>query len=89
MQITFNPQKNSINIVKHGVSLGDAAKLEWDSALIWQDLRYNYNEIRMIGLAPLGTRLYHVVYTDRDEVRRIISLRKANNREKKYYVYHY
>ena len=35
----------------------------------------------MIGLAYIGLRLYLVVYVDRDEGRRIISLRKANRRE--------
>ena len=39
-------------------------------------------EYRMIGYAPIVTRLYCVVFTDSEEERRIISLRKANNREK-------
>lgn len=52
-------------------------------------MRYDYDEIRMVGLAPLGTNLYYVVYTDRDEVRRIISLREANKREVRHYVNNY
>jgi len=36
--------------------------------------------------AYIGLRLYCVVYTDRDDQRRIISLRKANNREIKNYA---
>lgn len=40
----------------------------------------------MIGYALMGDRLYCVVFTDRGEIRRIISLRKANNREIKKYV---
>jgi uncharacterized DUF497 family protein len=35
----------------------------------------------MIGIAYIGLRLFVVVYVDRSEVRRIISLRKANRRE--------
>lgn len=38
------------------------------------------------GLAPLGDRLYYVVYVDRGSKRRIISLRKANGREAKHYA---
>jgi hypothetical protein len=40
----------------------------------------------MIGFAYIGLRLYCVVFTDRDDVRRIISLRKANRREIAHYA---
>ena len=40
----------------------------------------------MIGYAYIGLRLYCVVYTDRGDERRIISLRKANSREVKRYA---
>lgn len=51
-----------------------------------QDDREDYSEVRMIGFAYIGTRLYCVVYTDRGDVRRVISLRKANRREEKRYA---
>jgi uncharacterized DUF497 family protein len=54
--------------------------------LIWQDTRRDYGEARMIALGLIGTRLYCVVYVDRENVRRVISLRKANNKEKILYV---
>ena len=73
--------KDEINKEKHGVSLTDAALIDWDDALIWQDTRCDYGEIRMIALVPIGERLYCVVYVDRGDDRRIISLRKANYRE--------
>jgi uncharacterized DUF497 family protein len=40
----------------------------------------------MCAIAYFGERLYYVVYVDREEVRRIISLRKANLREVKRYA---
>lgn len=86
MQITFDEAKDVLNKIKHGLSLTEATKLEWDDALIWQDTRRDYREARMIALGAIGERLYCVVYVDREEVRRIISLRKANNKEKKLYV---
>ena len=46
-----------------------------------QDTRRDYGEARMIGFAYIGLRLCCVVYADRCEERRIISLRKANKRE--------
>ncbi|MDP1637527.1 MAG: BrnT family toxin [Candidatus Nitrotoga sp.] len=89
MQITFDEAKDALNKSKHGLSLSDAAKLEWDEALIWQDTRRNYGEARMIALCAIGERLYCVVYVDREDARRIISLRKANNKEKILYVSNY
>jgi uncharacterized DUF497 family protein len=86
MQITFDEAKDAVNISKHGLSLSEAAKLEWDEAMIWQDTRRDYGEARMIALCAIGTRLYCVVYIDREDARRIISLRKANNKEKILYV---
>ena len=81
MQITFDEAKDAQNKSKHGLSLFEAEKLEWDDALIWQDTRRDYGEARMIALCAIGERLYCVVYVDRKDARRIISLRKANYRE--------
>ena len=87
MQITFDEaSKDALNLSKHGFSLSEAAKLDWENALIWQDTRRDYGETRMVALGVIGERLYCVVYVDREEVRRIISLRKANNKEKILYV---
>ena len=86
MKITFGEEKEAANQAKHCVSLSEAEKLEWDDALIWQDTRHDYGETRMVALGAIGERLYCVVYVDRDDVRRIISLRKANNKEKILYV---
>lgn len=60
--------------------------LEWDSALVWVDERYEYGELRMIALAPETRVLYYVAFIDRGAVRRIISLRRATRREVKHYV---
>jgi len=81
MQITFDEAKDTLNKSKHGVSLSEAEKLEWDDALIWQDTRRNYGEVRMIALGVIGAKLYCVIYVDREDARRVISLRKANQRE--------
>ena len=86
MEIEFDPDKDARNQTKHGVSLSLAAELEWDAALVWEDTRYEYGELRMIALAPEVNILYYVAVVDRGEVRRIISLRPANRREVTYYV---
>ncbi len=85
MQFDFDPAKDATNLSKHGLSLTDAAELSWDAALVWIDDRADYGEVRMVALAPIGDILFFVAFVDRDPVRRIISLRRANRRE----VYHY
>ena len=71
---------------KHGVSLALANELDWEAALVWVDDRFEYDELRMIALAPKTEILYYVAFLERGEVRRVISLRRANRREVKYYV---
>lgn len=86
MRIEFDPAKDEANQAKHGVSLLMAVELDWEAALVWVDERFEYNEMRMIALAPNTEILYYVAFVDRDAVRRIISLRRANRREVKHYV---
>ncbi|MEJ6004923.1 BrnT family toxin [Paucibacter sp. AS339] len=86
MRIELDPAKDASNQEKHGLSLAMASALDWDEALVWVDDRYEYGELRMIALAPDTGILYYVAFVDRDDARRIISLRKANRREVKHYV---
>jgi uncharacterized protein len=81
VKLAFDPAKDAANRAKHGVRLGAAARLDWDRVLAKLDSRADYGEPRRIGYGPIGGRLYCVVFVDRGETRRIISLRKANNRE--------
>ena len=86
VEIAFDPAKDAINTAKHGVSLALASELEWDGLMAQPDTRHDYSELRMIGYAPIGTRVFCVVFTDRGDKRRIVSLRKANAREVRRYV---
>ena len=86
MLIEFDPLKDQSNRAKHGVSLALASELDWDEALVWVDDRFEYGECRMIALAPRTGILYYVALVDRNRVRRVISLRRANRREVKHYV---
>ena len=86
MLIEFDPDKDKTNVAKHGVSLSLAGRLDWDAALVWCDARFEYGELRMLALAPETNTLYYVAFVDRGEVRRIISLRRAERREVKHYV---
>ena len=86
MNVTFDLAKDAANVAKHGVALSEAVSLDWDAAYTWLDNRRDYGEHRMVGLVPMRERLFYVVFLDRGETRRIVSLRKANGREVSRYV---
>ena len=84
--IRFDPAKDAINRSKHGVSLQLAAELDWDEALVWQDTRFDYGEMRFMALAPHTHKLYYVAFTEHADAYRIISLRPATRKEVAHYV---
>ena len=86
MRFEFDTGKDRRNRAQHGLSLALASRLIWDEALVWIDDRFEYDEPRMIALAPEGDRLYYVAFVDRGNVRRVISLRYAERREIKHHV---
>lgn len=81
MRIEFDPAKDEANIAKHGLSLRLAAELDWDVARVHVDERLHYGETRLVAFVERDQRLYSVVFVERDDVKRIISLRRANRRE--------
>ena len=87
MKIEFDPVKDRLNQKKHGLSLSFAAELDWEFSLSWEDGGLDYGEWRFNALVPVGDMLYHVTYTEKErDVMRVISLRLAENWEKRRYV---
>lgn len=85
MTIEYDSHKNQKNINKHGIDFQEARQFDWLNALIEEDDRSCYGETRYIALGHINKRLYVLVYTLRLDAIRIISLRKANGRERKQY----
>ena len=81
MEIAFDRAKDAANLQNHGASLADAIHLDWSSMLIVTDTRRDYGEDRYQGFGVIGSRLYFVAFTPHDDTMRVISFRKANNRE--------
>ncbi|WP_257127817.1 BrnT family toxin [Burkholderia sp. MSMB2157WGS] len=77
----FDEAKDLSNRLKHGVSLRMAEFAQWEAARTWVDTRRNYGETRWICLVPIGARLYTAIVVPRGRTLRVVSLRKANNRE--------
>lgn len=85
MQVTYDPNKNAINITERGLSFEQAKNLDFATAFTLEDTRRDYGETRYITYALLGERLHVLVYTETEVGIRVISLRKANKREVKNY----
>ena len=81
----FDPAKDAVNRAKHGVSLALAEVLFAGPSLSMADDRFDYGEVREIAFGLVNNRLFVCVYADRQGERRVISLRKANQREVKRY----
>ncbi|MFQ5565332.1 MAG: BrnT family toxin [Paracoccaceae bacterium] len=86
MTFEWNPAKNAANIAKHGVSFEQAARIFDGPMLTWADDRDDYGEMREISIGLLdGIAMLVVAHTDRGEVTRIISARRALKHERKRY----
>ena len=83
MEIEFDPQKNERNIAERGISFTLAAEFDLTSAAVQRSDRYG--EERFLATGMIGDRVHIVVFTQRGDKMRVISLRRANAREVKRY----
>ena len=86
MNFEFDASKQASNLRKHGIDLTDAAYVFLDPHRFdLPDLRKDYGENRRICVGQVLTRIWVVIYTQRADAIRLISARKANEREKNRY----
>lgn len=83
MEIEFDAKKNQHNIELRGIDFSLAAEFGYDNALEVEQVVNG--ETRYFALGHIGSRLHALVYTLRGDAVRVISLRKANNREVRHY----
>ncbi len=82
----WDPRKAILNLKKHGVEFADAVGVFEDENALWQEDPRNQSEDRYIVLGTdFLSRTLVVVFTYRDEEIRVISARKATEREKRTY----
>lgn len=86
MEFEWNEEKNKSNFDKHKISFELISLVFNDTLIFEQDTRHNYDEVRFIGFGLIQNRCINVVYTKRNDKIRIISGRKANDRETKKYL---
>ena len=86
MLFEFDPVTDLRNQGKHGVSLDLARHASWARAVVRIDRRRVYGEQRMVASVPIEGVLHMIVFTEREDRRRVISVRRANQRERNRYV---
>ena len=85
MGIEFNEEKRRKTISVRGLDVRRAGDVFAGATLTAEDDRSEYGEIRYITVGFLGDAMVVLVWTPRNDSRRIISLRKANERERRLY----
>jgi uncharacterized protein len=82
VKIEFNPEKDAINLEKHGISLARAVDLS--DIIVVEDGRYGEARFRLYG--QIDGDWYCAAVTQREDAVRIINLRRAHDKEIKRYA---
>jgi uncharacterized protein len=85
MAITYDPAKRDWTLRECGLDFEDAAQVFAGRVIEGEDDRHDYGEVRIVTIGFLRGRMVVLVWTRRDDDRHIISMRKANEREKARY----
>lgn len=85
MEISYDAKKRERTLAERELDFEDAVHVFAGTTIDFIDDRQDYGEERWITLGRLKGRLVVVVWTPRGEGRHIISMRKANDREKEKY----
>jgi uncharacterized DUF497 family protein len=81
----WDPRKELINIRERGIDFTTASWIWGGSVYERVDARRDYGETRIVAYGEAEGYVLAVVYTWRDQARRIISARRADRRERRIY----
>lgn len=86
LRFEWDEQKAASNLLKHGISFQNAAKIFANEIVGRIDDREDYGEVRIVALGRVDLRVYRVIFTRRNETTiRIISAQKAGKYEQEIY----
>lgn len=81
----WDEKKSNKNLTERGLSFEDAEQVFTGPCATFEDTRFEYGEPRFITFGLLDGRMVVIAHTPRGEKTRIISMRKANDREQEIY----
>lgn len=85
MKLSYDPAKRERVLAERGLDFDDAVYVFAGRTIEYEDDRRDYGETRFVTFGLLKGRMLALVWTPRGDARHIISMRKANEREKKIY----
>jgi hypothetical protein len=81
-RITFDPEKREWTLANRKIDFVDAEEVFAGETFDYPDERRDYGERRIITVGHFRGRMVVVVWTPRGDARHVMSMRKANEREK-------
>lgn len=81
----WDEAKSQKNLRERGFDFAFIARMFDQDILEYEDTRRHYGEQRLVALGEIEEEVFVVIYTWRGDVRRIISARRANRRERHAY----
>ncbi len=85
MEFEWDEVKRQSNLHKHRLDFADAETVFVGVTFTFDDERFEYDEDRYITLGLLRDGVVVIAHTEREEMVRIISMRKATKNEQKIY----
>ena len=85
MEFTWSQAKRAANLKAHGLDFVDAPRVFEGVTFTFEDDRFSYSEQRFVTLGLLAGVPVSLVHTETDHEIRVISFRKATNREAQIY----
>jgi uncharacterized protein len=83
---TWDDIKRQSNIKQHALDFLGCEAVFDGPVVTWDDDREAYGELRINLLGWLHGTVVHLTYTERDDDLHVISLRKAEKHEIRYYI---
>jgi uncharacterized DUF497 family protein len=81
----WDEEKRKTNLAKHGLDFADVGRLDWQSATVLRDGRFDYGEARYWAFGMMDGRLHMVAFVRSGKAIRVISFRRASRKERKLY----
>jgi len=85
MDIEYDPAKWGVTFKERGLDMARATEVFHGPHITVPDIRFDYGEERFVTIGLLDERMIIMAWTPRGEACRIISMRKANDREERKY----
>jgi uncharacterized DUF497 family protein len=79
--LEWNEEKRLLTLEKRGLDFADSALVFAGETLDIEDTRKDYGECRIVSFGYLDERMMSITWTWRGKNRRIISMRKAHEKE--------